>query len=50
MKKLKNLTRQQKQFLTKQKLDPEDFKCERDTPDFFVFVNHEGQIFKFPKK
>lgn len=39
MKKLKKLTRDQKKFLEKERLNPNDFLIERATPGEYVFYN-----------
>lgn len=39
MKKLKKLTRDQKKFLEKEGLDPNNFLIERATPEEYVFYN-----------
>lgn len=39
MKKLKKLTREQKKFLEKERLNPNDFLIERATPEEYVFYN-----------
>lgn len=39
MKKLKKLTRDQKKFLEKERLNPNDFLIERATPEEYVFYN-----------
>ncbi|MDB2087371.1 MAG: hypothetical protein E7K85_10960 [Clostridium sp.] len=39
MKKLKKLTRDQKKFLEKERLNPNDFQVERATPKLYVFYN-----------
>lgn len=50
MKKLKNLTRNQKKFLSKEGLDPKDFKVERETSEEYVFYNiHTGMLWPFYK-
>lgn len=39
LKKLKKLTRDQKKFLEKERLNPNDFQVERATPKLYVFYN-----------
>lgn len=39
MKQLKKLTRDQKKFLEKERLNPNDFLIERATPEEYVFYN-----------
>lgn len=39
MKKLKKLTREQKKFLEKEGVNPNDFLIERATPEEYVFYN-----------
>lgn len=39
MKHLKKLTRDQKEFLEKERLNPNDFLIERATPEEYVFYN-----------
>lgn len=39
MKQLKKLTREQKKFLEKERLNPNDFLIERATPEEYVFYN-----------
>lgn len=39
MKKLKKLTRDQKKFLEKERLNPNDFLIERASPELYVFYN-----------
>lgn len=39
MKKLKKLTREQKKFLEKERLNPDDFLIERSTSEEYVFYN-----------
>ena len=39
MKKLKKLTREQKKFLEKERLNPDDFLIERATSEEYVFYN-----------
>lgn len=39
MKQLKKLTRDQKEFLEKERLNPNDFLIERATPEEYVFYN-----------
>lgn len=39
LKKLKKLTRDQKKFLEKEGLNPNDFLIERATPEEYVFYN-----------
>ena len=50
MKKLKNLTREQKKIVSDQGIDPKEFFRERDTPEIFIFVNKvTGEKFEFTK-
>ena len=44
MKKLQKLTREQKQFLTNEGLNPRDFLVERATPESFVFYNIHTKV------
>lgn len=39
LKQLKKLTRDQKKFLEKERLNPNDFLIERATPEEYVFYN-----------
>lgn len=50
MKKLKKLTRNQKQFLEKQKLNSRDYLLERDTTKEYVFYNVKTQELQTIKK
>lgn len=44
MKKLKKLTREQKKFLVKEGLNPNDFLIERATPESYGFYNVHTKI------
>lgn len=44
MKKLQKLTREQKQFLINEGLNPRDFLVERATPEAFVFYNIHTKV------
>lgn len=44
MKQLKKLTRDQKEFLEKERLNPNDFLIERATPEEYVFYNKYTEV------
>ena len=50
MKKLKKLTRDQKKFLEKERLNPNDFLIERASPELYVFHNkHTGALWPYDR-
>lgn len=50
MKNAKNLTREQKEYLTKAGLKPKDFKVIKNTSEIYIFQNlHTGMLWKMFK-
>lgn len=51
MKNAKNLTMEQKKYLTKAGLKPKDFKVIKNTSEIYIFQNlHTGMLWKMYKQ